>query len=222
MSGQRRVRDDGLGEHPYPLAAAHLNVSEQARVVRDAQRRLVPGAEQSGPLIHQLQVEAVAAHRFHAQRDQALADQPRAHMLIDGRLSQPLGGEPRHGIEDARFLLSHGTFYPTRPYCSACPTQRLTSGATCSGQSRSKLSAATCTRGKRSASRNKSATRICARPVWRVPSNSPGPRNSRSRRATSNPSFVPRITASRSRASDESGWRYSSRQELACWPRPTR
>ena len=43
------------------------------------------------------------------------------------------------------------------------------------------------------------------KPVWRVPSNSPGPRNARSCSAILNPSFVSRIAASRLRACSERG-----------------
>src|SRR5689334_5489514 len=46
---------------------------------------------------------------------------------------------------------------------------------------------------------------IGRRPVCLVPSNSPGPRNSRSRRATSKPSLVSRSTRKRSRAISLSG-----------------
>jgi len=128
-------------------------------------RRARGGRTQRCPLIHQPQGEAPAAHRFHAHAEQALADQPWAQLRIHGHLSQSLRREPLNGIYGTRFFKGHVSFYPTRPYCSACPTQRRMSGSTCSGHSRSMVSAAICTLGSKSASRNKSATRICARPV---------------------------------------------------------
>ena len=60
------------------------------------------------------------------------------------------------------------------------------------------------------------------RPVWRVPSSSPGPRSSKSFSAIRNPSLVVRIVSSRSLAICDSGGWYSSTQLDARLPRPTR
>ena len=66
-------------------------------------------------------------------------------------------------------------------------------GLTWLGQRSINAWAASRTAGSRSASRIRSATLNCRRPVWRVPSISPGPRSSRSFSAITKPSLVSRM-----------------------------
>ena len=115
-------------------------------------------------------------------------------------------------LNGTQFMSANGTYAILRAFRLAKISDLLGAlslegfdGTTCCGQCFSSWPAASRTAGSKCASRIKSATLNCSKPVCRVPSISPGPRSSKSFSAIIKPSLVSRIIAKRSRPICDNG-----------------